>query len=218
MQAETGSQEGAPTPAARGIRRLHRFTTDQKGTSMKTLRAGLTALVGATLVLVALPGIASAATTGTTTTTFTLNGGALGITVPGTTVNLGSASVAAGSITAQLGTVSVTDGRGLLSGSWTSTALSSKFTTGGGTAAETILATNVSYWSGAATATSGVGTLLGSQLTSGLAVVVNAAQTAFTGGSLIGNNSASWDPTLIVTIPAAAVVGTYTGTVTHTVA
>ena len=79
------------------------------------------------------------------------------------------------------------------------------------------IATNVSYWSGAATATSGVGTLLGSQLTSGLAVVVNAAQTAFTGGSLIGNNSASWNPTLI-TIPSAAVVGTFTGTVTHTVA
>jgi hypothetical protein len=47
---------------------------------------------------------------------------------------------------------------------------------------------------------------------------VSAAQTAFTGGSLVGNNSASWNPTLIVTIPAAAVVGTYTGTVTHTVA
>ena len=63
-----------------------------------------------------------------------------------------------------------------------------------------------------------VGTLLGSQLTSGAAVVINAAQTAFTGGSLIGNNSASWNPTMVVTIPAAAVVGTYTGTVTHTVA
>jgi hypothetical protein len=184
---------------------------------MKTLRAGLTALVGATLVLVALPGIASAAT-GTTTTTFTLNGGALGITVPGTTVNLGSVSVAAGSVTAQLGTVSVTDGRGLLNGSWTSTVSSSHFTTGGQTAAETINGTNVSYWSGAATATSGVGTLVGSELTSLAAVVINAAQTAFTGGSLIGNNSASWNPTLIVTIPAAAVVGTYTGTVTHTVA
>jgi len=185
---------------------------------MRTLRAGLTALVGATLLLVALPGIASAATTGTTTTTFTLTGGSLSITVPGTTVNLGSVSVAASSVTGQLGTVTVSDGRGLLSGSWTSTALSSKFTTGGATAAETILATNVSYWSGAATATSGVGTLLGSQLTSGLAVVISAAQTAFTGGSLVGNNSASWNPTLVVAIPAAAVVGTYTGTVTHTVA
>ena len=185
---------------------------------MRTLRAGLTALAAASLLLVALPGVASAATTGTTTTTFTLTGGSISITVPSTTVNLGSVSVAAGSITAQLGTVTVNDGRGLLNGSWTSTVSSSQFTTGGQTAPETISATSVPYWSGAATATSGVGALVGSQLTPGAAVAINAAQTAFTGGSLIGNNSASWDPTLIVTIPAAAVVGTYTGTVTHTVA
>jgi hypothetical protein len=182
---------------------------------MKTLRAVLTSLVGASLLLVALPGVAGAATT---TTTFTLNGGALNITAPGTTVNLGSASTSAGSLSAQLGTVSVTDNRGLLNGGWTSTVSSSHFTTGAGTAAETINATNVSYWSGAATASSGLGTLLGSQLTSLLAVVINSAQTAFTGGSLIGNNSASWNPTVVITIPAAAVVGTYTGTVTHTVA
>ena len=185
---------------------------------MRTLRAGLRALVAATLLLVALPGAAGAATTGTTTTTFTLTGGSISITAPSTTVNLGSVSVAAGSVGGQLGTVTINDGRGLLSGGWTSSVTASHFTTGAATAAETIAATNVTYWSGAATATSGLGSLIGSQLTSGVAVVVNAAQTAFTGGSLIGNNSASWDPTLTVTIPAAAVVGTYTGTVTHTVA
>ncbi len=218
MQEVTGSHEGVPASAAGGVRRLGRFTTNQKGTPMKTLRAGLTALLGAALLLVTLPVAAGAATTGTTTTTFTLNGGALSITAPGTTVNLGSASVGAGTITAQLGTVSVNDARGLLNGSWTSTVSSSHFTTGGGTANETINGTAVSYWSGAATASSGLGTLLGSQLTSLLAVVINSAQTAFTGGSLIGNNSASWNPTLVIAIPAAAVVGTYTGTVTHTVA
>jgi hypothetical protein len=215
MQTKNGSQESVPALTTGEIRRL---TTYQKGTSMRTLRKGLTALVSATLLLVALPGLASAATTGTTTTTFTLTGGAISITVPSTTVNLGSVSVAAGTITGQLGTVSVSDGRGLLSGGWTSSVTASKFTTGAGTAAETVAATNVDYWSGAATATSGLGTLLGSQLTSILAVVVNTAQTAFTGGSLIGNNSASWNPTLIVTIPGSSVVGTYTGTVTHTVA
>jgi hypothetical protein len=185
---------------------------------MRAVRAGLTALAAATLLLVALPGLASAATTGTTTTTFTLTGGSISITAPSTTVNLGSVSVSASTVSGQLGTVSVSDGRGLLSGGWTSSVTASHFTTGGQTAAETIAATAVTYWSGPATLTSGLGTLLGSQLTSGLAVVVNAAQTAFTGGSLIGNNSASWNPTLVVTIPAAAVVGTYTGTVTHTVA
>ena len=191
--------------------------SDQKGTPMSTLRAGLTALVGATLLLVALPGIASAATAGATTTTFTLTGGSISITVPGTTVDLSSVSVAAGTLSGQLGTVTVNDGRGLLNGSWTSMVSSSQLTTRGQTAAQTINATGVSYWSGAATATSGVGALVGSQLTPGAAVAINAAQTAFTGGSLIGNNSASWNPTLIVTMPSAAIGGTYTGTVTHTV-
>src|SRR5882672_8767930 len=138
MQTESCSQEGGPALATREIRR---FTTDQKGTPMKTLRAGLTALVSATLMLLALPGVAGAATTGTTTTTFTLNGGGISITAPGTTVNLGSVSVAASTVTGQLGSVTVNDGRGLLSGGWTSSVSASKFTTGAGTAAETIAAT-----------------------------------------------------------------------------
>jgi hypothetical protein len=191
--------------------------SDQKGTSMRTLRAGLTALVSATLLLLALPGVAGAATTGTTTT-FTLTGGSISITVPGSTVNLGSVSVAASSVTGQLGTITIQDGRALLHGGWTGTVSSSHFTTGGQTAAEPVAATNVAYWSGAATATLGLTTLAGIQLTPRAAVAINTARTAFTAGSLVGNNSASWNPTLIVTIPAAAVVGTYTGTVTHTVA
>src|SRR5438132_1616662 len=112
---------------ARGtdIQRAERNGPDQKGTSMRTLRAGLTALAAASLLLVALPGVASAATTGTTTTTFTLTGGSMSITVPGTTVNLGSMLVAASSITGQLGTVTVDDHRGLLNGGWTADTLSS---------------------------------------------------------------------------------------------
>ena len=51
MQAENRSQKGSPALTTGEIRR---FTTDQKGTSMKTLRAGLTALLGATMLLVAL--------------------------------------------------------------------------------------------------------------------------------------------------------------------
>src|SRR2546425_9402644 len=124
------------------IQRAERNGPDQKGTSMRTLRAGLTALVAATLLLVALPRVAGAATTGTTTTTFTLTGGSISITVPGSTVNLGSASVAASSVTGRLGTITVTDGRGLLNGGWTGTVSSSHFTAGGQTAAEPVAATN----------------------------------------------------------------------------
>ena len=39
---------------------------------------------------------------------------------------------------------------------------------------------------------------------------------SLTGGA--GSNSASWNPTLVVNVPAAAVAGTYSGTVTHSVA
>src|SRR3982074_1032209 len=124
---------------------------ERKAPTMRTLRAGLTALAAATLLRGALPGLASAATTGTTTTTFTLTGGSISITAPSTTVNLGSVSVAAGSLSTPLRTITVKDNRGLLDGGWTGTVSLSHFTTGAGTAAETIAA----YWSGAATATSG---------------------------------------------------------------
>jgi hypothetical protein len=177
-------------------------------------RAGLTALVAATMAPVALVGVARASTT---TTTFSLLGGSLNISVPTGTVNLGSISNTATSITGQLGTVTVSDNRGLLGGAWTSSVSASKFTTGGGTAAETIPQTGVTYWSGAATATSGLGSILAGQLTAVNEVVIGTVQTAFTGGALIGNNAASWNPTMTIAIPAGAIAGTYTGTVTHTV-
>ena len=38
-----------------------------------------------------------------------------------------------------------------------------------------------------------------------------------TGTAGVGNNTATWDPTLAVAVPAAAVGGAYTGTLTHSV-
>jgi hypothetical protein len=45
-----------------------------------------------------------------------------------------------------------------------------------------------------------------------------ASRTAFSAGSVVGNNSVSWNPTVTINIPSAAVAGTYSGTVTHSVA
>jgi hypothetical protein len=70
-----------------------------------------------------------------------------------------------GTISAQLGTVKVDDSR-LVLANWTATAPATNFVTGGGSTAETITKSRLSYWSG----------------------------------------------------PASAVAGTYTGTVTHSVA
>ena len=176
---------------------------------------GALAAIVAGIGLGLFPAVAHA---GTTTTTFTLTGGTLSISVPGSPVNLGSAATGAGTITGQLGNVTVTDNRGVLLGSWTAQVSASNFTTGGGTANETVGVGNVSYWSGAATSTSGTGTFTPGQATAGAAIALSTSgQTAFSGSSLVGNNAATWNPTLTVTIPSAAVAGTYTGTVTHTV-
>jgi hypothetical protein len=128
-------------------------------------------------------------------------------------VNLGDVASGATNVAGQIGPVTVTDLRGTLGGSWTATATSTDFTTGGATGPETIPAINVSYAPGTATSTTGTGTF-----TPGPGGILNVPRVVFTGTALTGNNTATWNPTLTITIPAAAVAGTYTGTVTHSVA
>lgn len=163
---------------------------------------------------VAVP--AGAASSGGTTTTFAVTSGALSVTVPAT-ANLGSAAPGT-AISAQLGAVTVTDARALLTAAWTATATSTAFTTGGATSPETIPNTAVSYWSGPATATTGTATFTPGQANAGAAQAMGAAVTAFSVTAGVGNNSATWNPTIVVAVPAAAVGGTYTGTITHSVA
>ena len=117
---------------------------------------------------------------------------------------------------AQLGTVTVTDNRALGSASWTATVTGTAFSTGSA-APQTIPLTQVTYWSGPATAISGSGTFTPGQPAAANAVTLTASRVAFSlaGGS--GVNSASWNPTLSVQVPAAAVAGTYTATITESV-
>ncbi len=178
-------------------------------------RSGL-ALILASGLAVTAAGVAGAATSGTTTTTFTVAGGALSITAPAT-ASLGSSAPGA-NLSGQLGNVTVTDARANLVASWTATVSTTDFTTGGGTASETIGKANVSYWSGGTTAHTGTAVFTPGQATAATAVALSSPQTAFTATAGVGNNSATWDPTLIIAVPAAAVAGTYTGTVTHSVA
>ncbi|NAS23472.1 hypothetical protein GT755_17450 [Herbidospora sp. NEAU-GS84] len=151
-----------------------------------------------------------------TTVTFTIQGGALTISAPAS-INLGN-SASDTTLQGTIGPVTVTDLRGTLLGSWTAGVTSTDFTTGGGTANETIPKADAAYASGAATATSGVGTFAPGQLTVQLAAPLTGQVTAFTAAALVGNNTVTWNPTLRVTIPNSAVAGTYTGTVTHSVA
>jgi hypothetical protein len=160
---------------------------------------------------------AHAATSGDTTTTFTLTAGALSITTPAS-ASLGSAATGSATTSAQLGAVQVSDARGALLGTWTGSVSSTDFTTGGATANETIAKASVDYWSGAATASSGTGVFTPGQLTALLKVTLGASRTAFSASAVVGNNSATWNPTVIVNVPAAAVAGTYSGTITHSIA
>lgn len=182
----------------------------------KNLRAvivGAAALSAATALVVP----ARAATSGDTTTTFTLTAGSLAITTPASK-DLGTVATGSGLSGAQLGNVSVTDGRGALLGTWTASVSSTDFTTGGATANETIAKADADYWSGAATASTGTGVFTPGQLTALLKVTLGASRTAFAAASVVGNNSVTWNPTVIMNAPAGAVAGTYTGTITHSVA
>lgn len=141
-----------------------------------------------------------------TTVTFTVTSGALTLSVPASAV-LGSGAPGT-TISAAIGPCTVTDDRALASASWTVTAAETDFVNG----ASTIPATDATYSPGTVTTT---GTIT---VTPTTVTLSNAAQTVLTGSSGVGDNTASWDPTVAVNVPAAAVAGTYTGTLTQSVA
>ncbi|MFY1637941.1 hypothetical protein ACN27F_32480 [Solwaraspora sp. WMMB335] len=140
--------------------------------------------------------------------------GSLSITAPAT-ASLGATGVG-GSLSAQMGTVTVTGP--VISIAWTATVAASAFVTGAGTLAETIPNGGIAYWSGPVTSSSGIGLIATpGQPTAADAQPLDTARTAFQ--LLAGANSViQWNPTLVVTVPAAAVAGTYTGTIVHSVA
>lgn len=185
---------------------------------MRTRRAlTVTAAAAAAIALAATP--AAAQDTGDTTTTFDVDAGTLDITVPAT-ADLGNGD-AGTTITGQLGVVTVDDTRGAADASWEAEVEATEFTTGAGTdPSEIVAAADIDYWSGPATATTGNGTFTPAQPTSGDAEPLSDTTpiTAFTHTGGTGNNSASWNPTLDVNVPLANIAGTYTGTVTHSVA
>lgn len=173
---------------------------------MKTLRIiGTAALTGAILTIAPI-GSAVAAGTDDTTATFTLAGGSLDVTAaPSAALTNGASGVA--SVSGSLGVVEISDTRGSTAG-WTVSAASTTFTDGAGT-----VSTGVSYNSGTVTADSGTVTPTSTGATSITSVAPVAAGTLAS-----GNNTASYTPGLTVSLPASALAGDYTGTVTTSVA
>jgi hypothetical protein len=150
-------------------------------------------------------GAATAADTGDTVATFTLESGSLDVTVEADAA-LTDGLPGAASVTGSLGAVGISDTRGSTLG-WIVSAASSTFVDGAGS-----VSTGVSYDSGSATASSGTVTTT----TAGATSITALAQVA-AGTLASGNNTASYTPTLTVGLPANALAGDYEGTVTTSV-
>jgi hypothetical protein len=149
-----------------------------------------------------------------TTTTFTLTGAGLAVNVPVSANISSSTNIGITSLSSQLGAVQVADYRGSLAASWTATVATTTFTTGGAGTHETIPKANVSYASGLATATVG----LGVDVPTAAPVALGTPQQAFAHTGVIGSQSTTWNPTITISVPVDAVAGSYTGTITHSVA
>ncbi len=136
--------------------------------------------------------------------------GVLSITVPATS-NLGTVRVNS-TLSAQLGNVTVSNPDGLLN--WTATVSATAFTNG----VTTIPTTLISYWSGTASTTGAPGTYTPGQPTAGQAVTLDVSRVAYRLQAGTGANTATWNPTLSITVPLTATNGTYSGTIVHSVA
>lgn len=138
-----------------------------------------------------------------TATTFSLTGGALTLSVGATAALADEASgVDANVITGTLGVVTVDDARGGTAG-WVASAASTTFTGVGLSVSD-----GVAYTNGTMTET-GANTVAPA---TGVSIVEEAPVATATAVS--GNNTASWNPTLDVSMPAGALAGDYEGTVT----
>jgi hypothetical protein len=162
-----------------------------------------------------LSGLATGtARAGDTTTTFTLTGAGLGVSVPVSAILSSSTNIGITALSSQLGNIQVADNRGSLGTAWTATVSTTTFTTGAQGPHETIAKGNVSYASGLPTATAGAGV----DVPTLVPMALSTPQVAFAHTGVIGSQTTTWDPTVTITVPADAVAGTYTGTLTHSIA
>lgn len=141
----------------------------------------------------------------------TLTGGALSITVPTSSVDLGSwvNTVEAGTISGSLGEVQVLDARSAAAGSgWVASVISTALTPPSG---PTIGAAEIGYTVGPITK---VGT---ATYTANNPVALTGVVPAVTATGITGDNSATWNPTINVTVAGGMVANVYTGTITHSV-
>ncbi|MGI5213011.1 hypothetical protein [Plantactinospora sp. CA-290183] len=117
-----------------------------------------------------------------------------------------------------LGTVEVDDRRFSNPNPWTATVTSTDFRLVGGSPTQVIPRAQVFYWSGPVVVQTGGGTVIPGQLTAAQAVSLSAPRVAMRKTTGSGNNRLVWQPRLRIVVPVATIAGTYTGTITHSVA
>ena len=173
--------------------------------------------IAAVMLGILSAGPAAAAPTDDSVVTFEVLAGTLDIVAP-VAGDLGDGAPGS-TISAALGAIAVTDDRALTDASWVAEVTSTDFTTGDETASETIPAASVGYASAPAGVTTGNGTFIPGQLTAGDLEPLDTAVplVAFTHDGGSGNNSATWNPAVAVTVLLEKAAGIYTGTVTHSV-
>jgi hypothetical protein len=167
------------------------------------------AVLLSTVAVLACPMSASAEDTPVTLEVTT---GGIGITVPTGPVDLGSTAVSSSpqTVSSQLGNVTVTDSRGSTA-NWSATANAVDFTSTNGTTISVSATGSSTYTAPAATVT---GTATVTPHTLSPIYPGGPVQTA---AGVSGINSATWNPTVAITIPANTLAGTYNSTITHSV-
>jgi hypothetical protein len=172
------------------------------------IRYAVLAAATATLALGTTAGPASA---DPTAATVTIQGGALVITVPVDAGNLGTRAntVPGGIISGTLGQVQVNDARSAIAGSgWVASVIATAFTPPAGPA---IPASAVGYTAGTIVK---VGT---ATYTANNPPNLTGVAPAVTASGITGDNSATWNPTINVTVPGGMAAGVYSATITHSV-
>ncbi len=174
-----------------------------------TPRRGIAAVIGTAALVLAVTTGPAMAVAGDTPVTLTVSGGSLSITVTEASAPLGAANPGANTNSANLGDVVVTDTRAGVVG-WNATASSSTVTSI--TVATVIPLSAITYTAptGSTTGTSSVATASG---------VMTDPRDVKIASAVTGNNTATWNPSIVVAIPAQALAATdYTATITTSVA
>jgi hypothetical protein len=174
-----------------------------------TARNAMPAALALALVLAFVA--AAPAQAAPTALTVTITGGALSISVPTDAGNVGTRAdtVLGGTISGPLGQVRVDDARSAAAGSgWVASVISTALTPPSG---PTIGAAAIGYTAGTITK---VGT---ATFTANDPPNLTGTVPAVTATGITGNNSATWNPTITVTVGGGVAAGVYSGTITHSV-